>query len=745
MVVRVIGGTKKAIARAKLSAAVRREKSYVSKIYIPSSGKTTTYVVSNGKKTFVGSEQTSVPTDTKQAAQYYAQKYGSAGVQELASKDTQPRGQANVVTEIDTQQAAEEYAERQQYKELPGPVISRDTQMRAQDTRSFRQKAGDKIRGWGTSLLIFARKTSEERSSYIPSVAEIGQAPFGKFEEEPTALHPFGKYSPEQQEEIQSKVLGTVGGAPETLFRGVVSAGSSIGGITLSLGGSLISQPKATLTAGATAVRSFIWNPTPKLKKFKTTLIKDIASKPPITVAGEYIGFGYAGALTKKFVEKGVVKTQTAFAKNILPESALVAPEVTAGTKTFPLSPGGPKEALSKFKTQKPVPGLGDSPIISGTAGKFGSPFRSKVIIKGKDPVTAGGLYGTPPDPAKAGLSTYFLRLAEASSYKPFSLPNLKNILPKLKPPKAIAISGVTSFERIPMDIIKADITQIKKSGATTKTPEMRLSKEYLGEQVGTQKAFIGPRLESRALGFVGTAETEAVIPAGSILARTGPGFFAQEAVVVGGTKVPIYRFKLTGGADDILGPTPKGKKGRSGSYYLKGKGGFGYGKSLIGEAGVFSGIYKTAKTPSYYKKGGYKSILDYMGSYKGSSYGPGSYKGSSYGPGSYKGSSYGPRGYAGDIPYYPPKPYGGGSYGVPPLDKGGIFAPPRKGGKKPKRGKQKQIFKFKFTPQYKTFASPTAALFNLKASKRQRKKYESTYTGLEVIGLKNGKPRIRI
>jgi len=601
--------------------------------------------------------------------------------------------------------------------------------MRARDTRSFRQKAGDKIRDLGTSLLIFARKTSEERSSYIPSVAEIGQAPFGKFEEEPTALHPFGKYSPEQQEKIQSTVLGTVGGAPETLFRGVVSAGSSIGGITLSLGGSLISQPKATLVAGATAVTSFVYNPVPKLKKFKTTLIKDIASKPPLTVAGEYIGFGYAGSLTKKFVEKGIVKTQTAFAKTILPESALVAPEVTAGTKTFPLSPGGPKEALSKFKTQKPVPGLGDSPVITAAAGRFGSPFKTKTIIRGKDPVTGGALYTTPTDPAKGGLSTYFLRLDEASSYNPLSVP--RNILPKIQSPKAIAISGISSFERIPESIIKADIAQVKKSGATTKTPEMRLSMEYLGEQVGTQKAFIGPRVESRALGFVGTGETEAVIPAGSILARTGPGFFAQEAVVVGGTKVPIYRFKLTSGADDILGPTPKGKKGRSGSYYTPGRG----GKSLIGEAGVFSGIYKTAKTPSYYKKGGYKSILDYMGSYKGSS----------YGPGSYTGGSYGPRGYAGDIPYYPPKPYGGGSYGVPPLDEGGIFAPPRDGGKKRKRGKQKQLFKFKFTPQYKTFASPTAALFNLKASKRQRTKYERTYTGLEVIGLKNGKQRIRI
>jgi|1_EtaG_2_1085319.scaffolds.fasta_scaffold00707_13 hypothetical protein len=111
MVVRIIGGKKKAIARAKLSAAIRREKSYTQKIHIPKTGKTTTYVVSNGKRTFIGSEQTSVPTATKQAAQYYAGKYGSAGVQALA--DDQPRGEANVVTEIDSQQAAGEYAARQ--------------------------------------------------------------------------------------------------------------------------------------------------------------------------------------------------------------------------------------------------------------------------------------------------------------------------------------------------------------------------------------------------------------------------------------------------------------------------------------------------------------------------------------------------------------------------------------------------------------------------------------------------------
>jgi len=87
MVVRIIGGKKKAIARAKLSAAIRREKSYTQKIHIPKTGKTTTYVVSNGKRTFIGSEQTSEP-----------------------QPDTQPRSEANVVTEIDSQQAAGEYA-----------------------------------------------------------------------------------------------------------------------------------------------------------------------------------------------------------------------------------------------------------------------------------------------------------------------------------------------------------------------------------------------------------------------------------------------------------------------------------------------------------------------------------------------------------------------------------------------------------------------------------------------------------
>ena len=108
MVVRVIGGEKKAIAKAKLRAAIKRQSFSVKKIYTPSTGQTKTFTVSNGKRTDVSTAQTSDPMSTQQAAQYYAGKYGSVGVQ--AKADDQPRGEANVVTEIDSQQAAGEYA-----------------------------------------------------------------------------------------------------------------------------------------------------------------------------------------------------------------------------------------------------------------------------------------------------------------------------------------------------------------------------------------------------------------------------------------------------------------------------------------------------------------------------------------------------------------------------------------------------------------------------------------------------------
>ena len=64
---------------------------------------------------------------------------------------------------------------------------------------------------------------------------------------------------------------------------------------------------------------------------------------------------------------------------------------------------------------------------------------------------------------------------------------------------------------------------------------------------------------------------------------------------------------------------------------------------------------------------------------------------------------------------------------------------PTRRGLPKLPKGKRRTPFLgefgFKIKPRYMRVASPTAALFNIKATKRQRKREK--FTGLELIGLR--------
>jgi|TARA_R100000501_G_C2629206_1_gene123783 hypothetical protein len=706
----IIGSQKKAIARAKLSAAIKGRSFSV----VQSGGRT--YTVSDGRRTDV-------------------------------STDDQPRGQANAVTEIDSQQAAQEFAKAQATQQQAEAVAAKYGSAAVQG-KVAQTKAKTVIEIDRSTRQSRAYVEQPTQSSYraIPDFKPVSSISKWEAEKGVSGQLSETKHSLDVKHE---KVLKDYKKAPtfKSAFLGGVAYPVAKFGLGVSRGlagvGHAVIHPIDTVMGITYAVT----HPLETGQEIGTQFAAD-----PVGTAGEFVGIGGGIKILSRTAKLGLGRVRSIGAKHI-PAEKVFDPGVLAGESTFPRV-SIPREALTQFERGE---------VLVSTTADFPSGAVSKVkkrvggtveITKTKiaDPNVAG-LYGSP----KSRASPAFLRLdkAASSAYSDISF------IPKWRSPKVLEVKP-TEFGRTPRNILSEDVRRIQKQGKATRLVS---SEEFISAKAEKGSAILGPRLE---LGL--TSEPEAILGLGGkikqkhwservirkrigdnwIIEKWNPDLpFAQPkkidilSVLRGYGKytkykpegkffseiVPIEEFEVIGSKPSKT-PRVKSEFGIKGGKYDVGSSSavkpsrsvaglgselsilsgsssklFGSSSSPFGSSSrVFGSSSRTSGLSSSYP---FSSRAGYSGSSIGSSLSSGLSSGLSRGSSS--------------------RTSGLSSVVSPP--------PPIASSILRKRERKYRVSQFKFKPRFKTFASPTAVLFNIKASKRQRKKKQ--FTGLEIIGLR--------